>query len=124
MSEQKKSGTEEATVIPFPTSSAGHSESPEPVTVREALGDVLREERHEQKRTLSNVAKDAAVSLPYLSEIERGRKDVSSEVFESITSALELEPAEVLERVARRLRASSYSGPTMSSTMFLSLLAA
>ncbi len=72
--------------------------------LREAIGDVLREERHEQGRTLADVADDAAVSLPYLSEVERGRKDVSSEILESIADALELPLDELLDRTADRLR--------------------
>ena len=82
-----------AEVIPFP--------QPD---LRTALGEVLREERQEQDRTLADVAESAAVSLPYLSEVERGRKDVSSEVLTAIAGALELDVPTVLERTARRLR--------------------
>lgn len=102
----------DAAVIPFPTSPLfAESLRPEPTTVREAIGDVLRDERHAQERTLADVAEDAAVSLPYLSEVERGRKDVSSDVLESIADALRLEPADVLERAARRLRLGSGAAP-------------
>jgi transcriptional regulator with XRE-family HTH domain len=72
--------------------------------LRDVIGDVLRHERLEQERTLADVAARAAVSLPYLSEVERGRKDVSSDVLQSICDALELPLAEVLERSADRLR--------------------
>jgi transcriptional regulator with XRE-family HTH domain len=73
--------------------------------LREVVGDVLREERTLQGRTLADVARSASVSLPYLSEVERGRKDVSSDVLAAIGVALELPVAEILERSAQRLRA-------------------
>ncbi len=73
-------------------------------TLREAIGDVLRTERTEQERTLADVADEAAVSLPYLSEVERGVKDVSSEVLTSIAEALELPLDVLLDRTADRLR--------------------
>lgn len=98
--------SEDAVIIDFP--------SPPLENAREAIGEVLREERHEQERTLADVAEDAAVSLPYLSEVERGRKDVSTDLLESIAGALELDIAEVFERAARKLRASSARGPQLS----------
>ena len=73
--------------------------------LREVIGDVLRDERHAQERTLADVAAGAFVSLPYLSEVERGRKEPSSEVLASICAALEIPLADVLERSADRLRA-------------------
>jgi hypothetical protein len=75
--------------------------------LRDVLGDVLRDERRRQGRTLADVAETAAVSLPYLSEVERGRKDVSSDVLAAIGGALELPLVEILERSARRLRVGS-----------------
>ncbi|MCB1027746.1 MAG: helix-turn-helix transcriptional regulator [Microthrixaceae bacterium] len=72
--------------------------------MRETLGDVLRAERVDQERTLVDVAGDAAVSLAYLSEVERGRKDVSADVLTAIGGALGLEVPVILERTARRLR--------------------
>ncbi|MEM8745967.1 MAG: helix-turn-helix transcriptional regulator [Actinomycetota bacterium] len=76
----------------------------EPPTVAEAIGAVLRDERARQERTLADVAESAAVSLPYLSEVERGRKEASSSVLRSIADALDLPLADVLERSADRLR--------------------
>lgn len=73
-------------------------------TMRTSLGEVLRQERHRQQRTLDDVAGDAAVSVPYLSEVERGRKDVSSDLLAAIAGALHLELPEVLERTADRMR--------------------
>jgi hypothetical protein len=75
--------------------------------LREVLGDVLRDERHAQERTLAEVAADAFVSLAYLSEVERGRKEPSSEVLASICAALAIPLADVLDRSADRLRARS-----------------
>lgn len=72
--------------------------------LRDVIGDVLRDERIEQQRSLADVATAAAVSLPYLSEVERGRKEVSSDVLAAITGALGIELVEVLERSADRLR--------------------
>ncbi|TDE01065.1 helix-turn-helix domain-containing protein [Jiangella asiatica] len=67
------------------------------------LGDVLRRTRQEQGRTLADVAGDATVSLPYLSELERGRKEASSEVLAAICDALGVELADVLGAVRRDL---------------------
>ncbi|WP_436794840.1 helix-turn-helix domain-containing protein [Actinospongicola halichondriae] len=75
--------------------------------LRDVIGDVLREERHRQDRTLADVADEAAVSLPYLSEVERGRKEVSSDLLRAVHEALGLELDEVLDRAARRLRPGS-----------------
>jgi len=104
------------TVIPFPTApSDAPTELAEPDPVlRDVIGDVLREERLDQDRTLADVADDAAVSLPYLSEIERGRKEVSSDVLDAIIRSLGLDLADVLERAAERLRESAPGMPYMS----------
>ena len=82
--------------------------------LRDVIGEVLRDERTRQERTLADVAEDAAVSLAYLSEIERGTKDVSSDLLDAVVGSLGLELAEVLERSARRLRVGSQrSGPSV-----------
>ena len=57
------------------------------VLMRRELGDVLREERRAQKRSLRDVSAAAAVSLGYLSEIERGEKEASSELLGAIWPA-------------------------------------
>lgn len=82
-------------------------------TLPEAIGDVLRDERTAQERTLVEVATDAAVSVPYLSEVERGRKEVSSTVLGAIADALDLPLPVVLERVADRLRVGAQRGSRM-----------
>ncbi|WP_028799436.1 helix-turn-helix domain-containing protein [Streptomyces sp. 142MFCol3.1] len=57
---------------------------------RDLVGDVLRRERLAQERTLKDVAEEARISMPYLSELERGRKEASSEVLAAAARALGL----------------------------------
>ncbi|MCZ4609298.1 helix-turn-helix transcriptional regulator [Streptomyces sp. Lzd4kr] len=57
---------------------------------RDLVGDVLRRERLAQERTLKEVADAARISMPYLSEVERGRKEASSEVLAAAAHALGL----------------------------------
>jgi transcriptional regulator with XRE-family HTH domain len=71
--------------------------------VREAVGDVLRRHRVEQDRTLREVSEAAAVSLGYLSEVERGKKEPSSELLASICLALRIPLAQLLGEVSREL---------------------
>lgn len=73
------------------------------VRLRDVVGEVLRDERHRQGRTLADVAEEAAVSVQYLSEIERGRKEVSSDVLHAVHEALGIGLGDVLERSTRRL---------------------
>jgi transcriptional regulator with XRE-family HTH domain len=64
--------------------------------VREVIGDVLRRARVEQGRTLREVSDSARVSLGYLSEVERGRKEASSELLSAICTALDVPLSRVL----------------------------
>ncbi|WP_115684458.1 helix-turn-helix domain-containing protein [Corynebacterium senegalense] len=64
--------------------------------LREALGMSLRAYRADKGVTLRNLAAQARVSSGYLSELERGRKEVSSELLQSICEALDTTVAEVL----------------------------
>jgi DNA-binding XRE family transcriptional regulator len=73
--------------------------------LRVLLGDVLRGVRREQGRTLADVARTARISMPYLSELERGRKEASSEVLAAVCEALRVELADVLVEVGRTLAA-------------------
>lgn len=77
---------------PPPPGSAGEGDP----LLRELVGAHLRRVRLEQGRTLREVAESAQVSLPYLSEIERGRKEPSSEVLASVCRALDLRLADLL----------------------------
>ena len=72
--------------------------------LRNALGDTLRHARTRQNRTLRDVSTAANVSLGYLSEVERGRKEASSELLASICDALDLELSDLLDSVSRTMR--------------------
>jgi transcriptional regulator with XRE-family HTH domain len=74
------------------------------VLLREAIGDRLRRTRTAQHRTLREVSRSARVSLGYLSEVERGRKEPSSELLAAICDALRLPLADLLHGVAGDLR--------------------
>ncbi|MEV0909706.1 helix-turn-helix domain-containing protein [Streptomyces hokutonensis] len=63
---------------------------------RDLVGDVLRRERLAQERTLKDVADAARISMPYLSEVERGRKEASSEVLAAAAHALGLDLGDLL----------------------------
>src|SRR6476469_9781736 len=67
---------------------------------RRLLGDVLRERRLEQGLTLRQVSAEARVSLGYISEIERGHKEASSELLASLCTALEAPLSDVLREVS------------------------
>ncbi|HEV2093225.1 MAG TPA: helix-turn-helix transcriptional regulator [Rubrobacter sp.] len=68
-----------------------------------AIGETLRAERTERGLTLKQVAEGAHVSVSYLAEIERGEKDPSSRVLESIAGGLEVEVSDLLVRIASSL---------------------
>lgn len=70
------------------------------ILVRRLLGEVLRRQRLLQGRTLRDVSAAAQVSLGYLSEIERGQKEASSECLATICGALELPLSLVLADVS------------------------
>jgi transcriptional regulator with XRE-family HTH domain len=70
------------------------------VLLRRLLGDVLRRHRLQQSRTLRDVSSAAGVSLGYLSEVERGRKEASSELLAAICGALDVSLSEVLREVS------------------------
>ena len=74
-----------------------------PMLLRELIGESLREERVAQSRTLREVSKAARVSLGYLSEVERGQKEASSELLASICSALDLPLSVVLNVVSEKM---------------------
>ena len=96
-------------VVAFPVQpSPEPTPEPEPLW-REAVGRELRTERQECDRTLADVAERAGVSIQYLSEIERGLKEPSSEVLSAVTGALGLRLVDVTWRVARSL--GQISGP-------------
>ncbi|MFJ9820915.1 helix-turn-helix domain-containing protein [Streptomyces sp. NPDC101151] len=73
-----------------PTGPEAPQPAPREPLWRDLVGEVLRRERLTQERTLREVADAARISLPYLSEIERGRKEASSEVLAAAAHALGL----------------------------------
>jgi transcriptional regulator with XRE-family HTH domain len=70
------------------------------VLFRRLLGDVLRDQRMQRGLTLREVSADARVSLGYISEIERGQKEASSELLASLCAALDVPLSDVLREVA------------------------
>lgn len=94
-------------VVPFPDQSG-----PEPLW-RELVGRELRGERTRQERTLADVAGAAGISVQYLSEVERGLKEPSSEVLGAVHGALGLRLVDLTGRVTEHLghRVGRPSGP-------------
>lgn len=93
---------------------------PSPATGREPLwrevsGGVLRDERQRQGRTLADVAGRAGMSVQHLSEVERGRKEASSEMLAAAAGSLGLDLAELTRRCALTLAAAGATpaGPVL-----------
>jgi transcriptional regulator with XRE-family HTH domain len=96
----------DGTVVPL-SRSTPHPPSParperEPL-LRQVFGDVLRQARLAQGRTLADVAAEAQVSIPYLSEVERGLKEASSEVLAAVCRALDLRAVDLVARTHGQL---------------------
>lgn len=72
--------------------------------LRSVVGDTLRAVRLRQRRTLREVSSSARVSLGYLSEVERGQKEASSELLAAICGALDVELSELFAEVTSELR--------------------
>ena len=98
-----------ADIVPFPSPRRlprdQQSGGPEPLW-RQLLGDQLRRRRHEREETLTETAEKAGVSPQYLSEVERGLKEPSSEMIAAIGGALESSLIELTSAVADELRSS------------------
>ena len=73
------------------------------VLVRQEIGDVLRDFRQRKGRTLRQVAARASVALGYLSEVERGQKEASSEILASVAEALDVPISVIMREVSDRL---------------------
>ena len=80
-----------------------HSESAH--AIRAGIGSVLRMRREAVRRTLSEVAAEAGLSPAHLSEVERGRKEMSTERLVAVAHALGVRPAEIYSELARLLGA-------------------
>ena len=81
--------------------------------LREAVGSSLRGARTEQSRTLRDVAREARVSLGYLSEVERGQKEASSELLNSICEALGLQLSALMSDVTLQIASSEIAKLTV-----------
>src|SRR5947209_20555437 len=75
--------------------------------IRIALGSVLRTRREAARRTLTEVAAEAGLSPAHLSEVDRGRKEVSTERLVAVAHALAIPPAEIFAELARLLGAAA-----------------
>ncbi|MEI5585181.1 MULTISPECIES: helix-turn-helix domain-containing protein [unclassified Agromyces] len=73
------------------------------VLVRQEIGDVLRDFRLQKGRTLRQVASKASVALGYLSEVERGQKEASSEILASVAEALDTPISVIMHEVGDRI---------------------
>ncbi|NLE71359.1 MAG: helix-turn-helix transcriptional regulator [Actinomycetales bacterium] len=83
---------------------------PEPL-LRRLVGAAFRRRRAAQRRTLADVAAEARISVAYLSEIERGRKEPSSEVLVAVCRALGIRLVDLLTEVAAELLAAEARTP-------------
>lgn len=92
------------------------------VLLRRELGDVLRDVRRAQGKTLREVSAQARVSLGYLSEIERGQKEASSELLSSVADALDVPLWSVLREVSDRIAVAD--GAAIPDTVPAELVAA
>src|SRR5919197_1530635 len=79
-------------------------------TIRHILGSMLRARREAARRTLSEIAAEAGLSPAHLSEVERGRKEVSTERLIAVAHALGVRPADIYAELARQLGASPDEG--------------
>jgi transcriptional regulator with XRE-family HTH domain len=98
------------------------SDQPSRPLLRAMLGDVLRRIRLGQGRTLADVARAARISMQYLSELERGRKEASSEILAAICDALAVDLPDVLAEVGRDLAgAGTAAGTTQQQAIVVRL---
>ena len=102
-----------AEIISLPTKAPRTPRQPEPLW-REALGDRLRDIRHDRGERLADTAERAGVSPQYLSEIERGRKEPSSEMIAALAGALGTTLIDLTEHVAGDLRRQMSLAPRAS----------
>lgn len=107
----------EPVTCPEPTAAG-----PEPLW-REIVGDFLRKRRHERGERLSDVASRAGVSPQYLSEVERGLKEPSSEMLAAISGALGLTLIDLTFSVTETLISTTDAGIRLSSRADFALAA-
>lgn len=100
--------------LPAPSLPALPLAAPQPEPLwREVTGRVLRRHRREREERLADTAARAGISIQYLSEVERGRKEPSSEILEAAGEALGLDLHELTSRVSESL-ASESAAPARS----------
>lgn len=87
------------------------------ILVRQEIGDVLRDFRLRKGRTLRQVAGKASVALGYLSEVERGQKEVSSEILASVAEALETPISAIMREVGDRIAVLEGLDPLIPDTV-------
>lgn len=109
-----------AEIIPMPTKKPARA--PEPLW-RDVLGEQLRRIRHERGERLADTADRAGVSPQYLSEMERGRKEASSEMIAAVAGALEVTLIELTLAVADELRDRAGERAAIGLTTALALVA-
>ncbi len=85
------------------------------VLVRQEIGDVLRDFRLQKGRTLRQVAGEASVALGYLSEVERGQKEASSEILAAVADALDTPLSVIMGEVSERLAMVEGLGTPLSA---------
>ena len=88
--------------------------------IRQEIGDVLRDFRQQKGQTLRQVAARANMALGYLSEVERGQKEASSEILASLADALDVPISVIMREVSERLALSE--GVTIPDTVPAELL--
>ena len=84
--------------------------------LREVIGEVLRRARTSQGRTLREVSDSARVSLGYLSEVERGRKEASSELLGAICGALDVPLSRVLSDAGLKMAGQEHAAANRART--------
>ncbi|MBO9625912.1 MAG: helix-turn-helix transcriptional regulator [Microbacterium sp.] len=100
-------------LVPFPRAPRRPS-GPEPLW-RHLLGDQLRRRRHDRDETLTETAEKAGVSPQYLSEVERGLKEPSSEMIAAIAGALDTSLIDLTSAVADELRTAATPAPASAA---------
>ncbi|MFC3572203.1 helix-turn-helix domain-containing protein [Streptomyces yaanensis] len=114
--------TDGASRAPQQPAQAPRTPAPREPLWRDLVGDALRRERLAQERTLKDVAEAARISMPYLSEVERGRKEASSEVLAAAAQALGLGLADLLslaqDELVRHARIRTGRGRTSPTAQY------
>jgi transcriptional regulator with XRE-family HTH domain len=106
-----------------PPAQSSHPSQPDPLW-RNVVGEQLRDRRQDRGDTLQDVARRAGVSPQYLSEMERGRKDPSSEMLAAVAGALDLSLLDLTTAAAQRLHRDRASSPSRTQVRSAFMLAA